>query len=283
MNRETLEKLYIDGFPADTAAYRNWFIDRYRDYAVTVDDVACGYLVEKQAVVAGRKQTVFYIDAFCVATPYRGKGYARPLMQKLLIRARNAGATYVLLSPFSSDYYKRFGFVDVAFGAQYAIGGGDAKLLPCTADELRARYNRGKSNRLLLDRRAADAALESYAVDGLQVVRVGDSVCGAIDGARFDVLCAGDETIACDALNGLTAKIPAVQARVVDAEKAYEDAKNVLFCNLKPPCEIVDPLVESNNVRFGAGSPSTVDALAACVFGRGETQIRATNRFFDEV
>ncbi len=280
--RRVLERLYADGFPDDSAAYRRWFLDTYQGCAVVTDDVAAGFLVEKQAVIAGRVQKVFYLDAFSVYTPYRGKGYAAPLMQKLLKKAFDEGATYVFLSPFARDYYRPFGFADVAFGRQYKIGGGLKSVESCPCETLQALYNGGSGNRLLLDERAATDLIESYAVDGLEIVRVGDS-CGVVDGDRFDVLCLGAGDIACDALIGLTAKLPDVQVRVVNAAQALEDAAAVGYCGAPKPGRITDGILPNNNLCLGAGETVDVSTLADYVFGIDRAQKAARNRFCDEV
>lgn len=285
MNAKKLHFLYADGFPEDSAEFREYFIRAYGRNAVILggdDPIGVGYLVPKRAVIAGREQKAFYIDAFSIYTPYRGKGHSRPLMRMLLETARKRGATYVLLSPFDPVYYKQYGFVNVSYTSDKIITGGeDFAVADCTAAELAAIYNRAEGNRLLMEVQAARRKLREYAVDRLRVLNVGGFAVGAVIGRQFDLIAGdGNRLLACEALKGLETRVsggaPRVQARVVNARSAAADAG-------MNSGRITDTILDENNISLSTGPDTDIRTIAENVFGHTYEERVRKNFIFDEI
>jgi len=173
-----LKKLYRDGFPEDSEAAVSWFFSRVNEknaaYFVTGGKpVSAGYIIDKPAVLWGRRRKMPYLSALSTKTEYRGQGLIRSVITELLSRLYRRGAPVCALYPFNHDYYKRFGFCDVSFCAERTIRGGETyphlSITPPFKELARVQsaFTKPFTNRLVFGAKEILAKTEEFAVDGV--------------------------------------------------------------------------------------------------------------------
>ena len=210
---KTLLSLYRDGFPEDGEAYSAYFVSRYADRAVTAEadgrTAGAGYLLPKTLHFAGRTETAYYLDAFSVLTPYRGRGVAETLMAKILARAASDGVRFVFLCPFDGRYYKQYGFADVVQAERAVVQGGRAfPVKRAKAADIQRVYGAMVSG--------ADAYFVKGAADFADCERdhilIGKEpfAAGDVFGGEFEVTACTDYAalLACEYLRGLAVYVP---------------------------------------------------------------------------
>lgn len=203
--------LYRDGFPEDGDEYSAWFVDRYADCAVTLDKdgepAAAGYLLGKSLRCGGTTVPVYYLDAFSVFTPYRGRGLAASLMHKIIAQAKAANAQYLLLNPFNGAYYRQYGFSDLVYAEYRTVTGGTASSIrPAAAADVRAVYEAATADADVYLARTADF-YDDCARDHLLV---GTFAVGTVWQDEFEVTACTDYAalLRCEALRGLRVAVP---------------------------------------------------------------------------
>lgn len=102
----------MEGFSQDGVKYANFFCNENFSSAVffpNTKPITCGYLIERE-MKNGTK--IGYLSALSTKKEYRGLGFASSVIFKILNNANEKKYPFVLLGPFNSTYYKKYGFFD---------------------------------------------------------------------------------------------------------------------------------------------------------------------------
>jgi len=177
-----LKALYREGFPEDNETAVEWFFSRMKDenIAYRIENgkiISAGYIIEKPAMLFGKKTILPFLTALATRKEYRGQGKIKLILDELFSRLRGRGHNFCALYPFNHEYYKRFGFCDVSFCADKTIGGGEVfketlysepteKLLSELV-RLETAFRKGFDNYLIFGKEEITAKFREFALDGV--------------------------------------------------------------------------------------------------------------------
>lgn len=199
-DRESLEAIYADAFPEDSARFRRLFLGSVPDENVFVaslgERVACaGYIVSKPATLDGVPIAVDYISALGTYRSCRNRGLGSEVVRNMLAEMNRRGTTFAALSPFNDDFYLRFGFRTAMRASERVAPCGDVRLRSAQrADYARlAEIYDGFTRGFTLRRTADEAYFEALV---REVEADGGSLLVALDGAGepfgYAAQCAGE-------------------------------------------------------------------------------------------
>lgn len=129
----TLKALYRDGFPEDSEAFCDYFVNKYAHCAVTAERegeiVSVGYVARKSVSYFGKRITVPYIIGISTLTKWRGQKIIGEVIAEI-IKRQSSQDKFIFLSPFNATYYHKYGFFDIAHCVTAKVSGGhDFKVL----------------------------------------------------------------------------------------------------------------------------------------------------------
>ena len=228
---EALLSLYRDGFPEDGEAYSAFFVSEYADRAVTAEadgrPVGAGYLLPKTLHFAGRTFPAYYLDAFSVLRPYRGRGVAQALMANILARAAADGVRFVFLCPFDGAYYRQYGFADVVSAENAVISGGcDFPVRRAKAADIGRVYAAMTAG---ADAYFVKDAAEFAGCERDHILIGGEAfAAGTVFGGVFEVTACTDYAalLRCESLRGLSVYVPGRGAPFVQVYDAENPGKS---------------------------------------------------------
>lgn len=178
---DEIYEIYHDGFPDDSHAYYDCFLETVSDHAFLRENgelVSVGFLVEKEAVLMGEHVKIAYLSGLCTRKKYRGKGYMVKVVDSLLNKAYDKRYPLLFLSPFNNSYYHRFGFEDltmcndVELKTEYNPNIKVLKSFQPDLEELKEIYRKcvfGCGNYLIFDDTQIKCKLREYAADGIPI------------------------------------------------------------------------------------------------------------------
>jgi predicted acetyltransferase len=119
-NLERLKKLYFDGFPEDSEKDAADFFKRVKNsncvYLEENGEITSGgYIIEKPAVIFGKRTKLRFLSALATKKELRGSGRIGTVLKKIFELLRSRGEFFCALYPFSHRYYLRHGFCTVSF------------------------------------------------------------------------------------------------------------------------------------------------------------------------
>lgn len=119
---ENLKQIYTQGFPEDGEKYAEYFCNKNAKYSVfypEINPVSAGYILDKKL---SNEDSCAYFSALATKKRERGKGNASALIKKSLIKASEQ-YPFAVLSPFNSNFYKKYGFFTTQFYKKTLIDG----------------------------------------------------------------------------------------------------------------------------------------------------------------
>lgn len=119
---ENLKQIYTQGFPEDGEKYAEYFCNKNAKYSVfypQINPVSAGYILDKKL---SNGDSCAYFSALATKENERGKGNASALIKKSLIKASEQ-YPFAVLSPFNSNFYKKYGFFTTQFYKKDVIDG----------------------------------------------------------------------------------------------------------------------------------------------------------------
>lgn len=121
--KDILVKIYMNGFEEDGEKYAKFFCSLNYENAVVFppdNPVSAGYVIERE-LSNGAKCA--YFSAIATHESKRGKGYASKLIAEMLYKSQSKGYPFVILSPFHSEFYKKYGFFTTQYCKEILING----------------------------------------------------------------------------------------------------------------------------------------------------------------
>lgn len=119
---ENLKQIYMEGFPEDGEKFAEYFCNKNAKYSVfypEINPVSAGYILDKKL---SNGDSCAYFSALATKKRERGKGNASALVKKSLIKASEQ-YPFAVLSPFNSNFYKKYGFFTTQFYKKDVIDG----------------------------------------------------------------------------------------------------------------------------------------------------------------
>ncbi len=173
--KDVLKTIYLAGFEEDRDTYATYFCDKNANCAVVYpsdNPVSAGYVIEKK-LSDGNK--CVYFSAISTLKSERGKGCASKLISQMLKLAYNKDYPFAVLSPFSSTFYKRYGFFTTQFyNGEQINGRQNVQVFEVTDNDVGAICKLFDSNatRLAFDEEYVKDVKEESSVYGAKLLRV---------------------------------------------------------------------------------------------------------------
>ena len=121
--KDLLVKIYLDGFEQDGRDYAEYFCKKYASCALvcpTDNPISSGYVIPKKL---SNGKLCAYFSAIATKKSFRNKGYASCLIKEMLKKAYVCGYPFAVLSPFNSNFYKKFGFFTTQYYEKTLVDG----------------------------------------------------------------------------------------------------------------------------------------------------------------
>ena len=262
-----LEQIYIEGFSEDGENYSKYFCEKNIEFAVVypkLNPVSAGYVIPKKLF---NGKYCAYFSALATLREERGKGNAAALINKMLVKASKDYA-FAVLSPFNSEFYKKFGFFTTQYCTKSVVEGNEKyDLRLAKVEDLDCINNLfSKSVRPIIDEEYLVALQEETAMyNAVPVVVIkDDKIVGFCVKEKSSLSRVLTKEIAIDKVgnfNGYTYKKNSVECdafiqlrilSVVDFAK-YLKAKRDFNIKIK----VVDEIIFENNFVFEFNSVGT--------------------------
>lgn len=137
--KEVLKSIYLEGFREDGDDYADYFCGKHIKNAIVFppDSPLCAGYVIKRKLSNG--YYCAYFSAIATKQSERGKGYASKLIKLMLNKSYTDKYPFVVLSPFNSVFYKKFGFFTTQYCKKSILKGSVlADVCEATYDDLAA-------------------------------------------------------------------------------------------------------------------------------------------------